>query len=245
MVVGYLLPLGAVHSGEVGHRIAPHLHRVHRPPVGGGEKDGLNGAALIEYRHPVGVCHGGSNLVGVHLGVGSPAGGGILPGAVGLAAVHVGTQVGLRVTGGLPLHFGIGISAGGHRLGLQGFALKGGGHLGGHHPPQVVVQGHGFHRAVGPLYPYLLGAVQGRLRCNHRAVNGQTAAFHRQSPLPLGHQQQRQQEKGQQQGQGNRRHLSHRKHHPLFLQVMIHSISIFTSSTFHIDCAAKWLYNTV
>ena len=245
MVVGHLLPLGAVHSGEIGHRIAPHLHRVHRPPVGGGEKDGLDGLPPIEHRHSVGIRHSGGDLVGVHLSVGSPAGGGLLSGAVGLAAVHVGTQIGLRVTGGVPLHFGIGIGAGSHRLGLQGFALKGGGHLGGHHPPQVVVQGHSLHRAVRPLYLYLLGAVQSRLRRDHRAVDGQTAAFHRQSPLSLGHQQQRQQEKGQQQGQGNRRHLSHWKHRPLFLQVIIHSISIFTSFTFHIDCAAKWLYNTV
>ena len=45
------------------------------------------------------------------------------------------------------------VGPGGHRLGLEGLLLKGGGHLRRHHPPEVVLHVHLLHAAVRHQHP--------------------------------------------------------------------------------------------
>ena len=137
MVVGDLLPLGALHALEIVHLVPPHLHRIHGAARGGGEEHRLDGLPLIEDPQAVGPGDGLLDFLGVGLGAHSPAALRRLPGDVGLAAVDVGAHVGLRVGAGGVLLFPDGVGAGGAGLGLQGLLLKGGGHLRRHHPEHI------------------------------------------------------------------------------------------------------------
>ena len=103
-------------------------------------EDRVNELALVEDDLVACLRHGGGDLVGVGHGTVPPVALGVRPGDPGLAAVVVGAQVRVRVVGGGALVQGVG--AGGHRLGLQGLLLKGGGHLRRHHPPEVLVHVH-------------------------------------------------------------------------------------------------------
>ena len=248
VVVGHLVPLGAVHAGEVGHRVAPHLHRVHRPSGGGGEEHRLDGLALEEGRHAVGIRHGGGDLVGVGLGVLPPVGGGVRRVDVGLAAGDVGAHVGVRVGLHGALHLGEGVGAGGHRLGLEGLRLKGGGHLRRHHPPQVLVQRQGEHLPVLQGHPHLYPAVRRLAGGDHGAVDGQGAGggggLGRPGKRLLPQQEQRQQKQGEQQHQGGGHHLLHSPSAPSFLQVLFQHHSDFARPCFfQIDCLIKREYN--
>ncbi len=74
---------------------------------------------------------------------------------VGLAAAGVGAQLGV---GGVDprRELAQGVGPGGHRLGLEGLGLEGGGHLGAHHAVDVVLQSQGGHLPVGQQQPHRL-----------------------------------------------------------------------------------------
>ena len=213
VVVGDLLPLRALHAGEVGHAAPPHLHRVQGPPRRRREKDGVDGLPLIKDSLSVGVRYRPGDLFPPGLGLRPPVGGGVLRGDVGLTAGDVGAHVGVGVVGvGADTHLIEGVGPGGDRLGPEGLRLKGGWHLRRHHPPQVLRHGEGGHRPVGQGHPHqggpvASGAALGGGLPDGEGGGGEGLGLLRRRLLRRAAQQEHGQQKhGQEQQQGSGRH---------------------------------------
>ena len=104
-----------------------------------------DGHAAVEDGLAVGGNDSVFHLFLVSISVLPPVGPGPLLADVGLAAGGVRADVRLAAMAAASLQFINGIGPGGHRLGLQGFLLKGGGHFRTHHTHEIGAQVHLLH----------------------------------------------------------------------------------------------------
>ena len=175
VVVGHAVRfLRAFHTDKVRQLRRPYVAAGGGGTGGGGVEHRHDRRAVVQHHLPVGFRHRLLYLGLVLVEFVAPFGSGVLLAEPRGAAVGVGAYVGVGVGGLLAAgHAVVEIGALRHRLGLQGFEFKGGGHLTPHHAGQILRRRQGLHGAAVPQTQGVGGVGAGAvLRCGLLGLDG-------------------------------------------------------------------------